>query len=172
SEEYPKIVVFDLDYTLWPCWCDTHISPPVKKHGTDNAVVDKHGRSMAFFPDVESVISELRTRGIQVAAASRTDTPLVAKKMLKLLTVAGQSSIDQFDVLEIYPGSKITHFKQIAAKTGIDYSDMLFFDDETRNREVERVLGVKFVLVDDGVTRPVWEQAVVDWRRHKAAARR
>jgi magnesium-dependent phosphatase 1 len=51
-------------------------------------------------------------------------------------------AIHFFDHLEIYPGSKIAHFKQLHKITGIPYSEMLFFDDESRNKEVERELGM------------------------------
>jgi hypothetical protein len=31
---------------------------------------------------------------------------------------------------EIYPGSKLAHFKAIHKRSGIEYEDMLFFDNE------------------------------------------
>ena len=34
-------------------------------------------------------------------------------------------TIDMFDQLEIYPGSKINHFKQIHKKTKLPYSEMV-----------------------------------------------
>lgn len=64
-------------------------------------------------------------------------------------------------------GTKISHFKSIQHKTKINYNDMLFFDDETRNKEVERYLGVKFTLVVDGVTKPLFDKAIEEWRKHR-----
>ncbi|KAI5300814.1 hypothetical protein KEM55_004778 [Ascosphaera atra] len=37
----PKLIVFDLDYTLWPFWVDTHVSAPVKARDNNSRVVDR-----------------------------------------------------------------------------------------------------------------------------------
>jgi Acid Phosphatase len=37
----PKLIVFDLDYTLWPFWVDTHVSAPVKPKDNNSRCVDK-----------------------------------------------------------------------------------------------------------------------------------
>jgi len=50
--------------------------------------------------------------------------------------------------MEIYPGNKITHFNKIQKATGLRFEDMLFFDDESRNKNVES-LGVHMQLVSE-----------------------
>ena len=37
----PKVLVFDLDYTLWPFWVDTHVSPPLKAKDGGAKSVDR-----------------------------------------------------------------------------------------------------------------------------------
>jgi len=98
----PKIVVFDLDYTLWPFWVDTHATPPLKASPAHDHVKDRLGESYAFYSEVPSILYALRERGILVAAASRTSAPDLAREMLRLLHVQDgdakkKKSIDYFD---------------------------------------------------------------------------
>ena len=37
----PKMLVFDLDYTLWPFWIDTHVTPPLKAKDGNTKAVDR-----------------------------------------------------------------------------------------------------------------------------------
>ena len=94
----PKAVVFDLDYTLWPYWVDTHIDPPLKRRNDAlNEVVDRSGLKLGFFRDVPSILLELKDRGVPVAAASRTAAPAVARQALRELM------IDQGDTVHTRP---------------------------------------------------------------------
>ena len=165
----PKLVVFDLDYTLWPFWVDTSVTAPLKANPDHQSVKDRFGESYAFYCDVPSILSSLRERGIKVGAASRTSAPELARDMLRLLHLPDadgkkRKAIDYFDYLEIYPGSKITHFTKLQKATGLRFEDMLFFDDEARNRNVE-TLGVSMYLVRDGVSRGEIDKGVRDWRK-------
>ena len=76
----------------------------------------------------------------------------------------GKRAISLFDHMEIYPGSKITHFNNLQKSTGLPFEEMLFFDDESRNKEVEK-LGVVMQLVRDGVTRVEIDKGVQAWRK-------
>lgn len=48
--------------------------------------------------------------------------------------------------------------------THVPFEEMLFFDDEPRNKNVEE-LGVVMQLVRDGVTREEVDRGVQAWRR-------
>jgi magnesium-dependent phosphatase 1 len=172
-QPFPRLIVFDLDYTLWPFWVDTHCTPPLKASSTHSSCVDKFGETFTFYIDVPSILLHLRSQGVKIAAASRTTTPDVAREMLRLLHLPSleeggkaKKAIELFDYLEIYPGSKISHFERIRKASGIEYSEMLFFDDELRNRNVES-LGVTVWLVRDGITRGELDGGVWEWRKSR-----
>jgi magnesium-dependent phosphatase 1 len=96
----------------------------------------------------------------------------LARSLLSLLRIpddgdsgsGNRTAKSMFDHMEIYPGSKITHFKSLQKKSGLSYEEMLFFDDEARNRDVEE-LGVVMKLVRDGVTVREIDEGVELWRK-------
>lgn len=202
----PSLVVFDLDYTLWPFWVDTHVSGPVKpaaSSGQYNAqMLDRWGESYGFYDDVPGILAGAKEHGIEMSLASRTHAPELARDMLNGLHVPSvtttktsptggpsaesASSRDQlrkastfFTAPQIFPGNKTTHFQRLHThfkkrdpENLIPYEDMLFFDDETRNRNVEVELGVTFWLVRDGVSRDEVDKGVWEWRKRRGITKR
>ncbi|KXS98748.1 hypothetical protein AC578_9045 [Pseudocercospora eumusae] len=168
----PQLFVFDLDYTLWPFWVDTHVSSPLKPTTSGLIVKDAYGESCAFYNDVASILHNIKAKDLQLGAASRTSAPSLARRMLELLRIPtddqsegkeAKRAISFFDHLEIYPGDKRRHFKALAEKSGLPYEEMVFFDDESRNKNVEE-LGVVMQLVRNGVTRQEIDAGVEAWR--------
>ncbi|THU82505.1 magnesium-dependent phosphatase-1 [Dendrothele bispora CBS 962.96] len=174
TTRYPKLVAFDLDYTLWDLWIDTHVTGPLHRDKNNlNEVLDRHNEVIAFYKHVPQILHRLRAAGVTIAAASRTSAPNLAHQALNLLLVpppAGHTdegptkAIEFFDRLEIYPGSKLTHFRKIHQKTGIPYNEMLFFDDEYRNKEVEQ-LGITMQLVRNGMDNQTFEKGIAEWKK-------
>lgn len=56
----PKLVVFDLDYTLWPFWVDTHVTPPIKAQEGGLKVKDRYGEGYGFYPDIGGILDAVR----------------------------------------------------------------------------------------------------------------
>ncbi|XP_062100403.1 uncharacterized protein LOC133806294 isoform X2 [Humulus lupulus] len=67
----PRLFVFDLDYTLWPLYCEF------------NEDDDKP----RLYAESSLVLHALKDKGIDLAVASRTPTPKVASAFLKTLAI-------------------------------------------------------------------------------------
>ncbi|MCW3787760.1 magnesium-dependent phosphatase-1 [Plebeiibacterium sediminum] len=150
-----KLVVFDLDFTLWDAggtWCDC-TNPPYKK--VNNHVVDASGSKIKLYPDVLDILNKLKDQKIEMALASRTSAPSWARQLLNLLEIE-----HFFELQEIYPGSKILHFSRLQKARGFKYSDMIFFDDEMRNISEVGSLGVHAVYVENGINNHLVNEAL------------
>jgi len=133
----PKLVVFDLDYTFWPCYCEMYEAdhPP------------------RVFEAALGVLQALHEHDVPVAVASRTPTPDVAWSFMRQLHV-----VERFCNVQIIPAQDgcdhvtaqkdLEHFPNLKRETGVAYEDMLFFDDEAQNVTRVSRLGVSCVLVD------------------------
>lgn len=144
-----KLVVFDLDRTLWPRRVDAELrSPFVRVAG--GGVEDARGVAVTTFPEVPATLRRLLEGGYQLAVASRVEDVAGAFQLLRLLDLH-----DLFSFVEIYPTPKTRHFRQLALHSGLDFRRMLFFDDDARNLRQVASLGVRCRQVpESGV---VWD---------------
>ncbi|XP_021273615.1 magnesium-dependent phosphatase 1-like [Herrania umbratica] len=131
-QKLPCLVVFDLDYTLWPFYCeccDEDETPYLYQHA-------------------KAILLALKEKGIDIAIASRSPTPQIAKTFLDKLGIR-----PMFVAEEIFSSwtHKTEHFQRIHRRTGVPFSSMLFFDDEDRNIEAVSKMGVTSINVGNGV---------------------
>ncbi|KAM1030495.1 hypothetical protein EV1_033989 [Malus domestica] len=128
----PRLVVFDLDYTLWPFYCEC-----------------RSKREMPWmYPHARGVLYALKEKGIGLAIASRSPTADIAKTFIEKLSIKSM-----FAAQEIFSSwtHKTDHFQRIHTRTGVPFNSMLFFDDENRNIQAVSKMGVTSILVDNGV---------------------
>ena len=101
---------------------------------------------MKLYPDAMEIFQVLEDNNTPMAIASRTEEPEWAKLLLELLGIRGK-----FKYEEIFPDSKVTHFKNLQKKSGINFNRMIFFDDEDRNIKEVGTLGVRCHLIKKGI---------------------
>ncbi|KAK6777873.1 hypothetical protein RDI58_024591 [Solanum bulbocastanum] len=145
----PRLVVFDLDYTLWPFYCEClskQQMPSLYPHGKD-------------------ILYALKDKGVNIAIASRSPTPDIANAFLDKL---GLSLLFVAKLQEIFSSwtHKTEHFQKINRRTGVPYKEMLFFDDEDRNIEAVSKMGVTSILMDDGVNLEALRQGLSEFAQN------
>lgn len=158
----PRLVVLDIDYTIWPLHVDCYVDPPFKSDGNGGAT-DRRGTKIRLFSDVKEIMSELDSVEIKIAAASSTTDPSASIALQKTLGV-----YDLFHFRELYPRRKFEHFKRISRDSGTEYKDMLFFDDEHGNIRDISSLGVTCYYIEDdqGITLPRLKEGLQQFSRN------
>ncbi|XP_026277077.2 magnesium-dependent phosphatase 1-like [Frankliniella occidentalis] len=148
----PKLIVFDLDYSLWPFYVQKHLVHPLLQNKGE--IFDMRLRPVKPYPEVPMILSELNEKGYELAIASRTSEIRGANQLIKLL---GWDKY--FKYKEIYPTSKLKHFSKFCDASHYKYEEMLFFDDDHRNIQELSEVGVTCVLVPagEGVTKNLVE---------------
>nr|CDS31076.1 magnesium dependent phosphatase 1 [Hymenolepis microstoma] len=142
----PKLIVFDLDFTLWPFDCIdyTHSHLTIR----DDKVYDSFNHVVEPFPESGAVLQIIKEElNTKIGVASSTAAPRMGRKFINLF---GWEKY--FDYVEIYPTDKTRHFRKLENDSGISFQDMLFFDDLGFNIRDVSSLGVHCVHVnEDGV---------------------
>lgn len=146
----PRLVVFDLDYTLWPFYCEC-----------------RSRREMpSLYPHAKGILHALKDKGVDLAIASRSPTPDIANTFLEKLGIKSM-----FIAQEIFSSwtHKTEHFQKIQRKTGVPYNEMLFFDDEDRNIEAVSKMGATCVYVGNGVNLGALRQGLSSFAQKRSA---
>ena len=159
------VVIFDLDYTLWPFWVDTHITPPfhVKKtkENGEKILEDGYGYEIKLYPEVMQILEKAKREGIIMGTVSRTLEPEYGKQLLKLLDIEKYFISCEFDT-----NKKTKPIKKIANLAGIKegIKRCILFDDETRNiRDIEKEGGFG-VLINNGLNMKEFENGINNFK--------
>ena len=159
----PRLVVFDLDYTLWHPELYQLSSGPPFSASSDGCVLTARGERLDLFPAARSALVELGDAGVPIAIASRASEREWAMEIMRLLRVDGTRTVADLvgeSPVVIQGGSKTRHLKHIAHESGVSLREMLFFDNERTNiQEVEK-LGVRCVYCPRGLKDGVYRDGL------------
>ena len=122
----PKIVIFDLDNTLWPYTADTEFEKPFSNN-TDGEVIDAEGAIMELLPDVVKILESLRVDNVLIAVASKTWSKDQYMTLLELFNIR-----EFFIQFEMFCGHKHIHVGNIVKAQDLAFEDVLFFDDQAK----------------------------------------
>lgn len=172
----PRLVVFDLDFTLWFPEMYELDGSPFRKNASTGVVTDRSGEEVHFFPAVHSVMDTLVNderfkNTTEIAMASRTTEPQWAKTCMRLMDLDLSSrkvslqSVTDYEA--IYPRNKRVHFEQLKNDSGVEYEDMLFFDNEYSNVVDVGRLGVVCAYCPRGLSEGSWLQGMEAFQEAK-----
>lgn len=145
----PKVIVLDLDHTLWNFYTDLDVNRPFKRLNEHNLIGNDLKR-LELFPDVSKILHTLKLfcfdGNEKLSVASRAQSTDLAHELLEFI---GWKAY--FDSVHVYSCPKNIHMYGIRDDLKLDsssFSHFLFFDDNKFNIKLAKELGICSVLVD------------------------
>jgi magnesium-dependent phosphatase 1 len=171
SSSLPVLVLWDLDGTLWsPDMYLLSGGSPFQFDAKTLDVKDRFGDHVQLLGDAREILKEWYGR-IQFGTASACDYPEWARECLSKIRVTEETTLRSYfesSICEIYKAStKRTHFQNIREKTGVEFHDMIFFDNEYHNIKAVKTLGVHCVYTPHGVTNEIFREVLCDFANSK-----
>jgi len=155
GEALPAAVLFDLDMTCW-AWTmaiESH-GPPYTAFANDVGATDCAGKRLRLCKDVPEIFRILHAAKIPIVLCSRSCVPNWCKEFIANcpLDPKNDPNLKFGDVIHsssvIRGGLKKTkHLKEIRAAIDVPFQQLLFFDDDERNCDEGRRLGVRCMQV-------------------------
>ena len=141
---WPKLIVLDLDNTLWTpeLYQIRQKTPPIP------------GKDIQLFPDAAKILKFWKDKcpPSRLAIASRTNKGNWARQLLEGFRVDDEPISNLFDFVEIQTGSKKEHFARLKQNADVAFHHMLFVDDARMNLGEISQMGVLCTHTPHGIT--------------------
>eukprot|EP00180_Rhodochaete_pulchella_P001519 Plantae.Rhodophyta-Rhodochaete_pulchella.ctg2334.p1 GENE.Plantae.Rhodophyta-Rhodochaete_pulchella.ctg2334~~Plantae.Rhodophyta-Rhodochaete_pulchella.ctg2334.p1 ORF type:complete len:340 (+),score=59.22 Plantae.Rhodophyta-Rhodochaete_pulchella.ctg2334:695-1714(+) len=176
----PKLIIFDLEGTLW----EPEISEiegasgggaPYKLDKRSGDVFDRNGLRIGLIGDTRDALLDLfeedRWANVQTAAISNSDTSFgTSKVFLKKFRVAVDDNIrlyQVFDHIILKKGSVKNHLEMLHERTGVEYNDMLYFDNQRYNVAEAQIMGLCALFVKHGFAEGTFIRSLDSFQQFK-----
>lgn len=170
SIRLPKLIAFDLDGTIWtPDMYQLWGGGAPFRHAPNRVdLLDSSGATVRLLGSAAQILHDIQThprfieRNTKVAWVSCTDEPEWAEECLHKFATAGNVPLASVvHSSQIYKANKSHHFRKLKEEfPSIEYTDMLFFDNERSNIVAVSKLGVRCVYAPHGMTEEAWRQGL------------